>query len=541
MSSSASSARTPWTPAHWVSIAIVSAFVLLAAVSGAIVASDNMMMQVVAGGALLGLLLLGAPSVAVWLVVFGVLLITGPLVFYVPQAGRVPWLFSMLGFFLLGASILYEGLGKSWQRGRIPGFAWLAVAFVLYASVSSAWSELPANDTAGGVKRYLQYWGLMTALVMIPFSEGFIRRLLWVVVAMSVLQFPLALYQRIWLVPALPFNTLDTVVGTLELSPSGRGSSGVLGMWQVAVMAALVALYRERLLSGFSTMMLLGATFIPILVGDVNVMFLWLPLALAAVYWDQVRERPVAFLSAGAALLAVLVAFGAFYLIFQQTTRGQTATIEERLRDLERYNLGDQGYASHSDLNRLNSLSYWAQHHGMHDPVGTVFGHGLGSSFTGGEQMSELMIRHGGRTLDLVATGGLLWDLGIVGFLLVAGIFLLATLTALRLCRIAAPGFDRALARSSLASMLLLSSMMIYNNGLLQTPSQQVLTSISLGALAWLARKYDRLERIASSPAPATGGRGAGRTGGSGHRRAAFGGTRPWGSDARRADHVDPA
>ena len=496
---SASSPRAPWTPGHWASIAIVSAFVVIAAASGAIVASDNMMVQVVAGGALLGTLLLGAPSVAVWLVVFGTLLITGPLVFYVPQAGRVPWLFSMLGFFLLGASILYEGLGKSWKRGRMPAFAWVAIAFILYAAVSVAWSELPSNEAMGGIKRYLQYWGLMTALVMIPFSEGFIRRLLWVVVAMSVLQFPLSIYQRIWLVPALPFNTLDTVVGTLELSPTGRGSAGVLGMWQVAVLAALAALYRERLISGFTTLVLMGATFIPILVGDVNVLFLWLPLVLGAIYWDQLRERPVVFLTASMVLVAVLMAFGAFYLIFQQTTSGQTATIEERLRDLQRYNLGDQGYGSHSDLNRLNSLTYWAQHHGLHDPVGTVFGHGLGSSFTGGEQMSDLMVRHGGRTLDLVSAGALLWDLGIVGLLLVTAILVLATFTALRLCRVAAPGFDRALARSSLASTLLLGSMLIYNNGLLQTPSQQVLTSIILGSLAWLARKYDRLERAGTA------------------------------------------
>lgn len=500
---SASSTRAPWSPAHWASIAIVSAFVLLAAVSGAIVASDNMMMQVVAGGALLGLLLLGAPSVAVWLVVFGVLLITGPLVFYVPQAGRVPWLFSMLGFFLLGASILYEGLGKSWQRGRMPAFAWVAVAFILYASVSVAWSELSPRDTMGGIKRYLQFWGLMTALVMIPFSEGFIRRLLWVVVAMSVLQFPLAIYQRIWLVPALPFHTLDTVVGTLELSPTGRGSAGVLGLWQVAVLAALVALYREKLISGFTTTVLLGATFVPILVGDVNVMFLWLPMVLAAVYWDQLRERPVMFLTAGAGLIAVLVVFGAFYLVFQQAAPGQTATIEERLRDLESYNLGDRGYGSHSDLNRLSSIKYWAQHHGLHDPVGTMFGHGLGSSFTSGEQMSELMVRHGGRTLDLVSAGALLWDLGVVGLLLLSAVFAMATLTALRLCRVAAPGFDRALARSSLASMLLLCTMLIYNNGLLQTPSQQVLTSISLGALAWLARKYDRRGRVPAAASAA--------------------------------------
>jgi hypothetical protein len=477
---------------------IVFAFIVLAAASGAVVASNETMLQVVAGGGLLGLLLLGAPSVAVWLVVLGVLLITGPLVFYVPGAGRVPWLFSMLGFFLLAASILYEGFSKSWRRGHLPAFVLVASAFVVYAAISIAWSELSTRDALGGIKRYLQFWGLMTALVMIPFSEGFIRRLLWGVVALSVMQFPLTVYQRIWLVPALPFNTLDTVVGTLELSPSGRGSAGVLGLWQAAVLAGLVSLYRERLLSGFATLILLAAAFVPILVGDVNVIFLWLPMVLGAIYWDRFRARPVAFIAGGAALVVAMAVFGAFYLVFQQTTAGQTATIEERLQDLESYNLGSRGYGSHSDLNRLTSLSYWAKHHGLHDPVGTMFGHGLGSSFTSGEQMSELMVRHGGRTLDLITAGSVLWDLGLVGLVLLSAVFVLAGLKAVQLARIAAPGFDRALARSSVASMLLLGSTLIYNNSLVQTPSQQVLTSIALGSLGWLARKYDLRMRAGS-------------------------------------------
>jgi uncharacterized membrane protein YecN with MAPEG domain len=94
-----------------VSSATVFGYLLAAVIIGAVIASGNLIVQAIAGGALLSVVLMGAPSVALWIVLLGTLLVSGPLVFHFQGLSRLPWLFSVLGFFLLFAAFIYVGLG----------------------------------------------------------------------------------------------------------------------------------------------------------------------------------------------------------------------------------------------------------------------------------------------------------------------------------------------------------------------------------------------------------------------------------------------
>jgi hypothetical protein len=492
-----------------VSSATVFGYLLAAVIIGAVIASGNLIVQAIAGGALLSVVLMGAPSVALWIVLLGTLLVSGPLVFHFQGLSRLPWLFSVLGFFLLFAAFIYEGLGKTHRFGKLPHFVLVGVVFVIYVIASALWSKGTANEAMAGVKRVLQFWGVMMALAMIPFSRSTVQRMILVVIALSVMQFPLAIYQRLFLVSALPANSLDTVTGTLELSRWGQGSSGVLGFWQIAMLAALAAMYRERLVSGLWMIVLCGAVCIPIVLGDVNIVFIWLPMALAAVFYDQIRERPLRFALWTTLFVGAMVAFGMFYLIFQQLGPVPHWSLEERLRDLYEYNLGSRGYGAASDLNRTTVFTYWWSQHGAVDPVTTFFGHGVGSAFVASSDLTDLVLKHGMRALDLVAASGMLWELGLVGLGLFLWMLVLAGLSAMRLCRIADPGRDRALARALLAAIVLVAGTLPYNSTVLQVPSQQVLAFFSLGVLAWLERRYATRSMphpVASSAVPTSGG-----------------------------------
>ena len=476
------------TADRFATTATVIGYMTAAVAIGGVIASGNVTLQALTGGAVLSAILLGAPSVALWLVLVGTLLLTGPLVFYFQGLIKLPWLFSVLGFFLLFAALLHEGLRNSSRIGRLPNFVSIGLAFVIYALASGVWADGTAADTVAGVKRMLQFWGVMFALAMSPFTEGKVRRMMLFVVILSVVQFPLAIYQRLFLVPVLQAQTLDAVTGTLELNQFGTGSSGVLGFWQILIVAALAAVYRERMLSLTAMLFLCAAVCVPIVIGDVNIVFIWLPMALAAIFYDQIRKRPLQFMLAAAIFFAALVAFGMFYLMFQQLGPVPTWSLEDRIRDLYEYNLGSRGYGSATDLTRTTVYSYWWSQHGMIDPVATMFGHGLGS--VAGAGVSELGLRNGWRALDLVAASGLLWEVGIVGTALFVWMLISAGLAAHRLCEITDHGFDRVLARSALAAVVLTVGILPYSNTVLQVPSQQVLVFFFLGVLAWLDRKY---------------------------------------------------
>lgn len=482
------------------SVFLVGGFAVVAALAGAVISTGNVILIALAIGAAAGVALLGVPAITVTLIVVGVMVLSGPLVFYVQSLDKIPWLFSVLGLVLTGSALLHAGLQRDTRRAPLPGFVVAALLFVLFALASALWAEGPPDDTARGLKRVLQYWGLLVALAMIGFPPRTVRRWMMLIVGIALLQAPLSIYQRLVLVPSMEGAPIDAVVGTLELSQMGTGASGVLGLMQVCLIAALLCAYRERLLSATSLVVSLVVAFVPIAFGEVNAVFLWAPIALAVVFSDQLSRNLFRFIAGALAAVAVIGALGTVYLIAQQTGSGKATPIDERIETLIQYNVGDLGYATKDGLNRKTVWQAWWTNHGLSDPKGTLIGHGVGSAFSADEGRAEVNRRHGSQLIDLVALTSVLWDLGLVGFGLFVAVFIGAGWRAHRLISIAAPGLDRALARSCLAAVVLIASSLLYNNAAVLMPSQQVFTFLVLGFVAWLDRRYrDPAGRSANS------------------------------------------
>jgi len=472
---------------------LTTLFVVVAVLSGAVIASQNMMLMALVAGALISTALMSAPAMAVWLILVGTLIVTGPLVFNFPSLNRLPWMFSVLGIFLTAVALLHAGLRPMLNRGPVPGFMLAAIIFMVYALASTFWgASATLSEKAAGARRFFHFWGLLFAIGLINFPDRTIKRWALFILWLAICQFPAALYQRIVIHPTLLYNqTLDAIVGTFEVPfTGGSGSSGVLAFMQIVLMAALTAGYREGLVSTWGLVSGLIALLIPLAVGETNVMFIWIPLALGAVFIDHIRQRPGLCLFWATGLGLFMAGFATIYLIAQQSQDGPIMTPAQKLEEVYEYNLGDMGYGAANNLNRTTVLSYWFEHHGLAEPVTTIFGHGMGSSFSSGEQRTILSLRHANLSIDLLAITSVLWDLGLVGAALYMTVFVLAWRTAYRLANIAQPGWDRALARSLLATTTLLLTLIVYNNNLITTATQQVLTMFALGILCWMARRY---------------------------------------------------
>ena len=99
--------------------------------------------------------------------------------------------------------------------------------------------------------------------------------------------------------------------------------------------------------------------------------------------------------------------------------------------------------------------------------------------------------KYPGYAIGLTAFSSMLWDTGVVGTLMYLSVLSMAWLTALKLARRAAPGRDRALNRTLLASISCLFPFFIAVEQMLSAPSMEVLMCVTLGMVAWRWRQQE--------------------------------------------------
>ncbi len=481
---------TPWL--------IGGGFALAGIVLGYIVAAGSPIVIAVTIGAVFGILLLNALHVAVWVLLVGVFLVSGPLFMFVPAIVKTGWLFSILGFFLAGAAMLYPVLGRHQPHGPLPLFVYLGIAYVVWATSLSIFSAGSLIEIISGVKRYFQFWGLFFALAVVPFSRQMVNRWMLFFGVLMLFQLPATVMQRLLLVPYLAvvnanlegFVPIDAVVGTFEGALDGGGASSVLSLFLVLVIAWLLSARRDDAITParFWTLLVLAA--LPLGLGETKIVIVLLPLAIAMVYLDLVVRRPGMFLLG--TLFAVIVTLGFAYIYFVvQVPDSRDMTIAQRLQETVDYNFGNVGYFAGRGLNRFTAIVFWFREHGWNDPVATIFGHGLGSAY-GGDGTAPLTghvnDRYPEKLIGQTSASSMLWDLGALGFLLFIGMFAAAWRTTHRLVAAAEPGTDRALCRTLLASLACALPMLFYWDGITVVPSHQTLTMLTLGLVAWRSR-----------------------------------------------------
>lgn len=483
--------------------AIITAFAAAGLLAGYVIASGRPVPIALVLGVILSVALLNALPLVLWIILVGVLLISGPVTMFVPTVEKITWLFSILGFFLVGASMLYPAMGRHRHARPLPPFVVIAVLFLVLGLLSLMYSGGPLSEGIRAGKRYFQFFGIVFILAVVPFSPRLVRRWWLFLLALAAIQLPFALYQRVFLVPAregIPgLIPIDIVVGTMEGSLRGGGNSSVLVLLLVIALAFILALHREKIVST-KRLLLLALLFVaPMALGEVNLLLVLMPLMLAAVYVDLVRRRAIRFLFGAALAVPLILALGMAYLMIDAQP-GQT--LASTVEGLIAYNFGEKGYFG-MGLNRSNVYTYWIRQHGLSDPVALLFGHGLGSSFGGllEPDPGHMDRAHSRMFIGLTAASSVLWDLGLVGLLLLLAMYVSAFRHASRLVRQAQPGYDRAFSRTLYSTIPVLVVMLIYSNGAISAPSQEVLTALVFGLIAWRWRSAGHANNPSFSPA----------------------------------------
>ena len=162
------------------------------------------------------------------------------------------------------------------QRRKIDIDSRVAVILVLFVLVflsSAIVNNLSPGVLINGMRLNLKFLPFFVLPLVYQFSEVQIRRQLVFVLTLTLIQMPVALYQRFVKYASNPSG--DPVGGTL-----GVATSGTLSIWLACVIAVVVSFYLTKMMRLQTLVVLLVLLVVPMTLNETKISFFLIPLAL---------------------------------------------------------------------------------------------------------------------------------------------------------------------------------------------------------------------------------------------------------------------
>lgn len=444
------------------------------------------------------------PITGVWVVAVSALVVAGLVELYLPGLQQIRWVPVLISILLAGSSLVSH-LARVQRGNQEPAVAGadghvivlLATLFFAFSCVAALLSGNGVLGAVTGLKGYFQVWGLWVALLLLRVSLAQAARMVWWLLPLALLQWPVVLHQFLVLVPirrAMEATTrglvaIDVVSGTFGGSMVGGGRSPTLAVLSMAGLVLAVMCYRTgRIRSSALTWLLCALCVGPLAFSEVKIVFVLLPLTLLLLFGRLITVRPLAVILgtvvAGAAL------FGALTLYSTMIAVKGGSGVKNYIESSFAYNVGAQGYGS-SAVNRLTVYGFWwAQHDKSGGVARTLFGHGPGAvnttSLTGRESLA--MRLYSGFSPGLTGLSTLLWEVGAFGALAFVSLLVAVYRSATWLAQHPGLVAFRAELTSARIVIAMLSVSLLHNNLLLIDLATQTLLALAIG-LVLVARR----------------------------------------------------
>lgn len=336
------------------------------------------------------------------------------------------------------------------------------------------------------------------------------------------LQFPVILYQILVIVPQRvamkgDFEKWDSVVGTFGGDPMGGGNSAALGLFCLLIMLLKLSEFKHGVASRTNTLLHIVAAFAVCVLGEIKFVILLSPVLMVYVWFSpsyvkgmkKFSFKMLLIISLGMLLLVGLAIFAlASSYSAALGTDPSKGVLEVFIESLS-YIFDPNAVLENGELGRLTTIFFWLENSGLYGLPSELFGYGLNATNHGSSVAPGFLNIVFNVLLDSTSLSMMLWELGIIGTLLLV-------LSFIGIIVVARP--KPVLDRSSLDSrdMRLVSSQPAFIAfaiaGLLSLPYSQLLMLIPtlqfqfyfvLGALlvnrhAILANRHALAERVTS-------------------------------------------
>lgn len=390
---------------------------------GLVSSTSNIFFVGIIGGVLLASLAAIFPRLLLWVSIVGGIVVTGSIRLYYPPLQFISWVVAGASSLLLiyVAGVLFKMPSDTTRRIHIPGVILIALLFVLLVVFTTFFNKSALGTTISGLKGYFQIWPLLFVLSIVRWDEqtmqSFPRAIFWI----ALLQIPFVLHQYLVLVPqrtGLGFGVVpvDIVSGTFGGDKNAGGSNATLALFMVMTWAGILASWKFKMLSTWKMLASSALLLFPLFLNESKVAVFYLAMVFFFLYREDLARRPHVFV-VGVISTALLV-FGLLTSYVAIHAHENNSTMSAYVQETIDQNFGDLRSRWSTYLNRYSVYGFWADHHGLHDPVHTLVGHGLAQSkeAAGAIAINSLATsRYPGMGIGLSGLSSMLWDVGILG------------------------------------------------------------------------------------------------------------------------------
>ena len=333
------------------------------------------------------------------------------------------------------AAVIVVALGARDRFRYVRPPYWIAFGTLLVVIICGVLvNGVGTGPIFAGLRLYLRAipWFLLPAVV--AFSEPQIRRQALLLVAICLVQVPLAIEQRI--------RTADRSWGfvavTGDWTTGTMGDAGVLSIFLVAATCVLIALYVKKQLGFWRFVLLFLVILVPTTINETKAMVLFLPVGLLAAI--ICASDPGTRLKKMLAGIGLLVVFGSIFVPVYDamnadreygSTLGDFFSNKENIAEYVGQGPGNADKAP----GRVTAITYPLQRLSR-DPVHLAFGYGIGNVSTSnfGEAFSGQYAKEYTRYLQ-GAFSRFVLELGLLGVLCILVIYALIVQDCLRVAR----------------------------------------------------------------------------------------------------------
>ncbi len=485
-------------------IALLATAVMLALFSGLILPVAGVFPLAALWALPAALVIVFFPQAFFWLMMVLVLIVSGMVQYFTDNA-QLQWVASGIGICLLISGFL-RGAGNAGGLAprRFTAIDASLLVFTVTAAVSTVLGEGGPAHLAAGMRNYLPFLGLYAYIRLSGLQAVTLRRTIWFLLAVAVVQWPVELYQALVVVPqrvaANYFGSaFDSIVGTFGGPKFGGGASGSLAVYLVFGMALALALYRNALLGTKMTAFFLLGMLVGIGLAETKVVFIVIPLALASLYSDELSRRPIRFLLGALLVLGVMAVLMYVYYVFfwESANRGDPWLVIVRRFS---YSFDPDFMPANNWPGRMTGLAIWFRGQDFSgDLYHWLVGYGVAAatsmSTIAGPGVAALKF---GLGTDVTGATKLLWEVGAIGLVAYVAPMFFAFRSFGRVLR---DGDCDPLLRSFVealrASAPVLALVVLYEVTIVSSPPMQLLAMILYAVAARLEARRPRQARQA--------------------------------------------
>lgn len=429
----------------WPVLLVFGIATTLGLLGGILSATGRPELVAIFAGLILAVLLISSRVALFWFVLVGALVAVGTLQLYLPGSRYVRYVFPLASAGLILHWLMDQLIVRSAKpRVPVPSLVLWAVAFALTGMISTLVNLSNPGVAIIGVKDYFQMWAFFLGIIFLRWKPSFVDTWPRALLAIALLQLPVAAHQYLVLVPQRMgwggnIVAVDIVAGTFGAEFFGGGANAVLAAFMIIIVGGLLAMWKNGMVSVPKLTFLSALLFTPLLVNEAKISALYLPLVFLVVFWREAVRHPGRFLLAGISMGAVLVLLLTALTLAHPSGKLRGPADLIRLVVAQQTGSISERRGEYSELTRWTALTFWAKENVRANPVNMLVGHGLGASRVqeGGLNLASTLAetRYHGLQLGYTAISALLWDTGIIGLACVLGMFASAFRAAGRLGR----------------------------------------------------------------------------------------------------------